>query len=208
MKQPARGLRRKPAHRLTDGGNHALNLINTFKKDSKGNYLDRLTNYGTLLSWAEETKLINWDTYLILDLEQLNNPHEADLSYCGVRAIRNCLEGLFDDLIKGRQVHSLVLERFNYYIESIHPHLRYEHGVTGLRLCWHNIDENLDVLSWIIIAEACHLLDSGIYRNIKKCPICGSMFIDNSRRHNRIWCSPQTCGSLKKSQNYYRLRTA
>jgi predicted RNA-binding Zn ribbon-like protein len=204
MKQPAPGLRRKPAARLTDGGNHALNFINTSKKGSKGNHLQLLTDFASLLNWAEDTGLINWDTWLLLDTEQRNHPHEATLSYCTALSLRECMDELFNDLIMGRQVHPLVLSRFNTHAEAIHAHLRYEHGVTGLRLYWHNIHGDINLPLWLIIAEACQLLNSGASRDIKKCPACGSLFVDTSRRHNRVWCSPKTCGSLKKSQRYYQ----
>jgi predicted RNA-binding Zn ribbon-like protein len=51
-------------------------------------------------------------------------------------------------------------------------------------------------------------VDTGSYRKIKKCPACGSLFLDTSPRYNRQWCAPQTCGSIKKSERYYQLKMA
>jgi predicted RNA-binding Zn ribbon-like protein len=143
MKHNANPARRKPAPRLTDGGNHALNFINTFRKDRKGHYFDLLTDYGSLLNWAEQANLINWDRFLLLDRECHNDVDDAKSSYREARGLRLCLDELFNDLVAGQQVYHHALTRFNEYAVSIRPYLRYEYGVTGLQLYWHNLDETL-----------------------------------------------------------------
>jgi predicted RNA-binding Zn ribbon-like protein len=86
-------------------------------------------------------------------------------------------------------------------------HLRYQPGDDGIiRQYFFDMENNLNLPLYLIIALATHLLDTGLWCQIKKCLACGSLFMDTSRAHNRTWCSPTTCGSIKKSQRYYRLR--
>jgi|GEM_PF-2380301 predicted RNA-binding Zn ribbon-like protein len=207
MNRTANGPRRKPAARLTDGGNHALNFINSCKKDRKGGFIDLLTNYFSLNSWAEQSKLIDWNTSLVLEHEAKCNPPEAELCYAVARGARNTLDELFNDLVAGREVHPLITTRFNDQYNNMRQHLRYQPGTDGqIRQYFFDMEENLNLPLYLIIAQAAHLLDTGLWRQIKKCPACGSLFMDTSRAHNRTWCSPKTCGSIKKSQRYYRLR--
>ncbi|MDB5004677.1 MAG: hypothetical protein JWQ34_2902 [Mucilaginibacter sp.] len=207
MNRTANRPRRKPAARLTDGGNHALNFINSCKKDRKGGFIDLLTNYESLVNWAHQSNLVDWDTYLRLQHELYCNPAEAALCYAVARGARNTLDELFNDLVAGREVHPLIITRFNDQYADMCQHLRYQPGNDGIiRQYFFDIEENLNLPLYLIIAQATRLLDTGLWRQIKKCPACGSLFIDTSRAHNRTWCSPKTCGSIKKSQRYYKLR--
>jgi predicted RNA-binding Zn ribbon-like protein len=207
MNRTAYRPRRKPAARLTDGGNHALNFINSRKNDRKGGFIDLLTNYYSLNSWAQQSKLIDWDTSLVLEHEAKCNPPEAELCYYSARGARNTLDELFNDLVAGREVHPLIMQRFNDKYTDMRRHLRYQTGEDGIvRQCFFDLQEDLNLSLHLIIAEAARLLDTGLWRQIKKCPACGSLFLDVSRAHNRTWCSPKTCGSIKKSQRYYKLK--
>jgi predicted RNA-binding Zn ribbon-like protein len=207
MNRTANRPRRKPAARLTDGGNHALNFINTCKKSRKGGLIDLLTNYESLLNWAHQSNLIDWDTSLVLEQQRYCNPIEAELCQSEACGARNTLDELFNDLIAGRQVHPLIIERFNDQYNHMRQRLRYQPGHDGvIKQYFFDMAEDLNLPLYLVIAEAAHLLDTGVWRQIKKCPACGSLFIDISRAHNRTWCSPKTCGSIKKSQRYYKLR--
>jgi predicted RNA-binding Zn ribbon-like protein len=207
MNRTAYRPRRKPAARLTDGGNHALNFINSRRKDRKGGFIDVLTNYFSLNSWAEQTKLIDWDTSLVLEHEAKCDAHEAELCYYSARSLRNTLDEMFNDLIAGREVHLLITQRFNDKYIEMSQHLRYQNGDDGIvRQYFFDLQEDVHLPLYLIIAEAARLLDAGLWRQVKKCPACGSLFLDVSRAHNRTWCSPKTCGSIKKSQRYYKLK--
>lgn len=203
MKTVSKGARRKPAAYLTDGGNPVLNFINTWKKDSKGQVIDLLESYISFLNWCQDTNLVNWDQWLALELEQRCYEQDAEMTWFRVKSARNCFDELFNCLASGENVHPLIIDRFNSLAELIRPHLRYEMGEHGPELFWHGIEEELNLPLWLIISSAVKLIDSGNWRKIKKCPVCGSLFIDLSRRFNRCWCNPNTCGCLLKSKRYY-----
>ncbi|TSJ43931.1 CGNR zinc finger domain-containing protein [Mucilaginibacter corticis] len=208
MKQSVSATRRKPAEHLTDGGNHALNFINTLRHHRTGGRYDLLTDYHSFIHWAQQTNLINWDRYMELDLEGRCYEEESRKAYGTLMTARTTLGEIFISLMKREEIHPLWLERFNDYVERIRPHLRYDNGINGLQQYWHDIDEQIHLPFWLIIREACNLINSGQWRDIKQCPACKQLFLDTSRAGNRTWCSPQTCGSIKKSQRYYRLKVA
>jgi predicted RNA-binding Zn ribbon-like protein len=201
--------RRKPSARLTDGGNHALNFINTWRRDRKGSHFDLLNSYESLINWAEQTRLISHDKYLELEQERYCDQPTADHCYATIIQARLTIDELFNELLLDHPIHPLIIDRFNDAVTLTQTHLRYQNTPDGsVRQYWHNIHEDMNLPLYLIITAACQLLDSGQWRQIKKCPGCGSLFIDASRARNRTWCSPQTCGSVKKSQRYYRLRVA
>ena len=203
MKTAFKSRRRKPAARLADGGNPVLNFINTCKQDSKGNPIDVLTSYSSFLNWCCDTKLIDYEQWSELDAEQYCYAHEASIIFSEVKTARTNIDEMFNNLARGEEVYPLWLQIFNGWAATAKQHLRYENTPNGPALHWFGIAEELNYPFWLIIMEACHLLDSGEWRKIKKCPVCHSLFIDNSRSHNRTWCNPSTCGSLKKSKRYY-----
>lgn len=208
MKQPINKARRKPTEHLTDGGNHALNFINTQRRYRTGGLYDLLTTYESFIYWCQQTNLINWDRYMELELEGRCNEEDARMAYRTIMSARTTLGEIFRSLLKREEIYDLWLVRFNDYVELMRPHLRFDNGINGLQQYWHNIDDQLDLPFWLIIRAACNLINSGQWRDIKECPVCKQLFLDTSRAGNRTWCSPQTCGSIKKSQRYYKLKVA
>ncbi|MDB5157106.1 MAG: zinc finger protein [Mucilaginibacter sp.] len=194
--------------RLTDGGNHALNFINTQRRNRKGSLYDLLDNFGDFLYWCQQTGLITWERYMELELESRCHEEEARMAFGTLRTARTTLDEIFVSLMKREEVYPLWLERLNDYVDRVRPHLHYDNGVNGLQQYWRDIDEQISFPFWLIINEACSLINSGRWRQVKQCPVCKQLFLDTSRAGNRTWCSPQTCGSIKKSQRYYKLKVA
>jgi predicted RNA-binding Zn ribbon-like protein len=195
--------RRRATTYLDDGRNAALNFINTYKKDYKGIYRDSLRNYEGFLIWCEATGVICQDRLLQLELEMRCYEREAEQVFDRVVSARHCLSELFNCLLAGREVHAHVLHFFNDMAAEVRGHLQYEIGERGLEQFWMNINEELAAPLWFVMSEAMMLIDSRGLRLVKKCPLCGSLFVDGSRSSNRRWCNPNTCGSVRKSVSYY-----
>ncbi len=199
----------KPARRsqatvyLEDGRNAALNFINTYKRDYRGIYRDSLRNYEGFLNWCAATGVICQDRLLQLDIEMRCYVREAERVFELALATRKCLDELFNCLLSGRPVHGQVLHFFNQMAAEVKAHMRYEIGPRGLEQFWININEELAAPLWFVMGEAMLLVDFGKLQLMKKCPLCGSLFLDESRTRNRIWCNPNTCGSVRKSVSYY-----
>lgn len=203
MKISARARENKRVKHLTDGGHIALNFINTVKKDSKGNHTDCLTNYQTFLKWCSDTQLIDDDTWMELDLEQYCYQKEAAMSFSHAITLRKYMYEIIHCLMNGLAVHSSVLNCVNDYAIEMRKHMRYQMWDDGqIKLVWHNVNEELDLPFWIVLHASIALLTSNSIKNIKKCPICDSLFLDGSRSNNRVWCNIKLCGNQQKNRKY------
>jgi predicted RNA-binding Zn ribbon-like protein len=199
--------RRRAADALHDGGNPALNFINTYKRNYKGIYTDSLRNYEGLLQWCEATGVICWDRLLQLELEMRCYEQEAAQVFERALSVRRCLAELFSCLVSARPVHEHVLHFFNQVAGEVKGHLHYAVGPRGMEQFWINIHEELPTPLWFIVSEAMQLIDANRVQFIKQCPLCGSLFLDVSKNGNRKWCNPNTCGSVRKSVRYYEHKT-
>jgi predicted RNA-binding Zn ribbon-like protein len=159
--------------------------------------------YGGLLQWCERTGVICWDRLLQLELEAKCYAQEAERVMGLAVSVRACLSELFGCLMDGRPVHGHVLHLFNSVAGEVKGHLRYEVGPRGLEQFWVGINEELMAPLWFVMSEAMLLVDNSQLRLVKRCPLCGSFFLDSSRSGNRRWCNPNTCGSVAKSSGYY-----
>lgn len=65
-------------------------------------------------------------------------------------------------------------------------------------------------LVYCALADAADLLNSGRFRLIRRCQdsLCGWLFLDRSKQHNRRWCSMRDCGNRAKARRHYAHRNA
>lgn len=188
---------------LTNGGNPALNFINTQRKDRKGGYVDLLTDYRSFLNWCLDTGLIDMDTWTELELEQYCYAQMANDIYCQVKSARDCFNELFNYIANGQKVHPTIISRFNAWAELIRAQLTYRTGQNGLELYWRNSTEEMNLPLWLVVSAAVRLIESPDIQKIRICPVCNSLFVDGSRRGNRVWCHVDTCGGARKSLKYF-----
>ena len=203
MTPATRALNAKRIKHLTDGGHPALNFINTEKKDSKGNYIDSLTSYQSFLGWCFDTNIIDLDTFMELDLEQHCYQKEASMTFSSVITLRKYMGEILHCLMKGLDVNLSVLNCVNDYAVKMRERMRYEMCDDGkIRLVWFNINEELNLPFWEVLYSSVALLTSNNIKNVKKCPICGCLFLDSSRSNNRVWCNIKLCGNQHKNKKY------
>ncbi len=188
---------------LTNGGHPALNFINTERKNYRGQYIDLLTNYSTFLSWCRNTKLIDDEMWMELDVEQYCYTKEAAEIFGKIITARRCFEHLFNAIFDNRHIEAGIIALFNEIAEEVRAQLTFGQGDRGLQLYWRNSTEEMNLPLWMIISAGVQLAQSTDVHNIKQCAMCKSLFIDNSRRGNKIWCDAGTCGSIKKSETYF-----
>ena len=66
-----------------------------------------------------------------------------------------------------------------------------------------------DALAGAVLAQVVEAVAAGIWRRLKVCPDCRSVFYDRTKNHNRVWCGMfahgpggRACGSIAKVQNW------
>jgi predicted RNA-binding Zn ribbon-like protein len=188
---------------LTDGGQAALNFINTFRQDARGGHYEGLADYAGFIWWCQASGLLDWEHYLVLDAEAYCYRHEAAAVLEEALTMRALLRDLFTQLADGHEPDEFTLRYLDRQKQEVQARLGYRVGSRGVEQYWLNSDEELKAPLWMIMAWADKLLTSADVAKIKQCPACAALFVDVSRRGNRRWCNPQTCGSLQKSKQYY-----
>lgn len=117
-----------------------------------------------------------------------------------LRRVRAALRHLFDHIATRRK--AVDLRSFNTELRGA---LRQMH-ITD-RLDW-SLGAPVDVktIRHRILWDAATLLTSDRIAVLKRCanPDCAWLFLDESRRGNRRWCSMSECGNRAKARRHYR----
>jgi predicted RNA-binding Zn ribbon-like protein len=77
----------------------------------------------------------------------------------------------------------------------------------GRRLNWRWPEpETLQTVLAPVLWSTGDILTGGETDRLKLCSAdgCGWMFLDASRKANRLWCSMESCGNRAKAQRHYR----
>ena len=69
-----------------------------------------------------------------------------------------------------------------------------------------SIEAGVKTVRYRLLWDAATLLTSDRIAHLKRCasPTCTWLFIDESRRRNRRWCSMSDCGNKAKARRYYK----
>ncbi|HTE02393.1 MAG TPA: CGNR zinc finger domain-containing protein [Mucilaginibacter sp.] len=194
---------RRPAYCPHYGGNPALNLVNTYRKDTKGRPVDELADYGELLYWCMDKFLIDYELWYALEIEQRCYVEEAEAAFGEAMGLRTVLSSIFNSLAAAEAPDKVILQMFDLALKKASKHLEYQQFEGKVGQFWVGIDEELQAPVWMLTVAAARLMESAEVQKLCKCPICGALFVDESRSRTRKWCNPNSCGALKKSVAYY-----
>lgn len=207
MNQPA-----KPESRFRfDGGNLAIDLVNTV--DWAGDTLsdERLEDYAGLLRWGGEAGVLEREVGGNLTRHALQEPDTADQVYAETRELRTLLQQLFLAYIEDQDPPPERLLIFNRLVQQGLKHRSLRNVNRGdnsgcLSWQWDDMGEDLRSPWWPVVDAAATLLTSKDAARLKVCasPTCGWMFIDNSRNGMRRWCAMDgSCGARAKARRHY-----
>ncbi len=200
-----------PSRYSFEGGNLAIDLVNTV--DWTGDILhdERLLDYAGLVRWAEEGGVLEPTDARKLVQRARKDPAAAAQAYRDTRELRRLLQQMFLGYIQDRDPPSALLARFNALVQQSLEHrtLRTIHrdGTSGcLRWEWEGMGADLYSPWWPVVNAASALLTSNEAARLKVCasPTCGWMFIDTSRNGMRRWCAMDgSCGARAKARRHY-----
>ena len=194
---------RRPAYCPHYGGNPALNFANTYRKDTKGRPVDELADYGELSYWCMDKFLIDYELWYALEIERGCYVQEAEAAFSEARGLRTVLSSIFNSLAAGEAPDKVMLKMFDTRMKKAANYLEYQQFEGKIGQFWVGIDEELLAPVWMLTVAAARLMESAEVQNLRKCPVCGVLFVDESRSRTRKWCNPNSCGALKKSIAYY-----
>jgi len=184
-----------------DGDVPLLQFINTFSKRGTLQAKNYLNTYDDLLTWSYEVRLIEEDTYNILELESRCYVKEAASLVNRAILMRGNLFLLVDCLMHDEPVGDGIIEELNEANDEANKHVRYAMTPYGLMEGWRNPQEELAFPLWLLTKSALSFLTSPMVKYIKKCH-CGHLYLDTTKGRNRRYCNPITCGKVRRSKKY------
>jgi len=164
------------------------------------------------LSWDEFVSFLR-DAQVISDerasrLRPLrhNEPQAVDTVLLRILRLRESLRAIFAALVEGRHYPSSWVEPINEILRITegHDELVPENGTWSLQFVAR--EGGLEWLLAAIARSAAELLVEGPRAPIRRCAnhACRLFFYDDSRTHQRRWCSMKVCGNRHKVAAFLR----
>lgn len=194
-----------------DGGNLAVDLVNTVDWAEDGYRNERLLDYAGLVQWAEEAEIIETAAATALRRLAAQQPEAAAQAYRDTRELRELIQKLLRHYIRDEDPPPALLETFNALVRRSLEHRSLRNINRGantgcLRWQWDGMGSDLYSPWWPAINAAAELLTSSDAARLRICasPSCGWMFIDRSRNGMRRWCAMDgSCGAREKARRHY-----
>jgi predicted RNA-binding Zn ribbon-like protein len=194
-----------------DGGNLAVDLVNTVDWASTGPKDERLLDYPGLIEWAEGAEILGPAGAKALRTMASHDKANAERVYGETLALRGLIQRLFLHCIRGEDPPAALLDEFNALVRRSleHRSLRNVNRGTSsgcLRWQWDGVGIDLCSPWWPVVNAAAELLTSGDAARLRACAAenCGWMFIDRSRNGLRRWCAMDgSCGAREKARRHY-----
>ena len=196
-------LSRGPLKRV--GGGVALDFVNTADWHLADSPEEWLLSYGDLLAWARGTGALDAARARRLALLAKSDPRAAGRVLADARRLREALFRIFLAVTRAAAPDEGDLRLVNAWLVRTAPRTGLERN--GRRLGWRwPKPERLESVLAPVLWSAGDLLTGDGRARLRLCAAdaCGWVFLDASRKANRLWCSMESCGSRAKARRHYR----
>jgi predicted RNA-binding Zn ribbon-like protein len=191
------------------GGRLCLDFVNTVGNHRACNPREYLSSYGHLVDWAEQAGAVDTETASELRVEVAKRPEDTSCALAEAIALREALYRVFQAAIAGRPSAGEDLALLNLHLGRTLGRQRLRPGGAGgcYRLAWCD-DRALDAPLGPVVKSAAELLTGGELGRVRECDAsgwnaCGWLFVDESHRRIRRWCSMSDCGNQAKGRRRY-----
>ena len=189
------------------GGATCLDLVNTRGNRSSPSTDEHLNEYGDLVEWARQGKLISEPIARRLRQHADQHPQLARRALFDAISLRETIARIFVALAGGIEPAPADLEHLNAALPRTMAHLELTKDDHGYEWRWRRDDEALDCMLWPAVRSAADLLLGANNRlGICESATCGWLFVDTSRNHSRRWCVMEECGNRAKAHRHYKKR--
>jgi predicted RNA-binding Zn ribbon-like protein len=184
-------------------GSTCLDFVNTVSWPSLDN--ERLVTFDDAVQWAVSARLLRTADQRRLRSVASRNVRAARGELLALRKVRALLRAIFTPLALGRKARPADVRAFNRALRNtlreVQVVARRQTFAWSPELRWADRQSIRRAVVW----DAAKLLTSARLHRLRKCanPACGWVFLDESRRNNRRWCSMEGCGSRAKARRYY-----
>jgi len=192
------------------GGSPALDFVNTvtwFEDGSADPQEESVFAFEDIIRWAELGELVSKSEARAMRRLAKDDPRRAEQELAAALNLRRTLRDLFSVVAGGKKPDTSLLNAFNRAVCSGMRSVELAPGPSGT-FTWRFGDcrEDLGTIYRLVAWEAAQLATSDRLAALRQCGRdgCGWIFLDESRRHNRRWCSMETCGAREKAKRHYR----
>lgn len=187
------------------GGRLAIDFVNTVSGKRLLTPIERLNDFGDLLSWAEQIGVANAARTKTLRRVAREHPRQAEVAYARAKALREALFRIFSAIAAQKRPSAEDLELFNRELADALSHLRIAENAEGYT--WSFCDEDALVsILWPVARSAADVLMKDDPARLRMCESpdgCGWLFYDETRNGTRRWCSMKDCGNRAKARRHY-----
>ena len=186
------------------GGAVALDFVNTADWHLSEPE-ERLLSYPDLVAWTRGAEAIDAARARRLLKLAKADAKAAERVLAVARSLREALFQLFLAISRGAVPNARDLGLVNAWLARLAP----RDGLVqeGRRLVWRWPEpETLESVLAPVLWSTGDILTGNAVERLKLCTAdgCGWMFLDASRKANRLWCSMEGCGNRAKAQRHYR----
>jgi predicted RNA-binding Zn ribbon-like protein len=182
----------------------SLNFANTIDPRQGSRATDYLRTYTDLAIWGVRAGVVSQATASRLMRLARRNNAKAGQVLENARELRESIYRVFSGLAMHHQTSASDLALLS---KAFHEALgRSTLEQRGRSFRW-RLDNDLELISWIVARDAVGLLESGPLDRVKRCPgnkDCGWVFLDMSKNSIRRWCSMAGCGNRAKVRRHAR----
>jgi predicted RNA-binding Zn ribbon-like protein len=196
-----------PLDHGSGSGELCLDYANTVDWHASSHPKNMLDSYEKLVEWSRRRGILDSEVARGLVQRARERKELGDMAMGEADSLREAIYGVFSATSHGRQPGRKELGMLNAHLSRGMARSRISLEGQQLRWGWIGDDMPPDMMLWPIAKSAAELLTSQRLGQVKECANelegCGWLFLDNSRSHNRVWCSMDSCGNRAKFRAYY-----
>ena len=196
-------LARGPLKRV--GGAVILDFVNTADWHLRPEPEEWLQSYADLLAWAKGVGALDAARARRLAALAKADPAAAERVLATARRLREALFRIFLTTTRGATPEEADLRLVNTWLARVAQRRGLQRAGHRLSWCPPRPDTPESVLA-PILWSAGDVLTGESQGRVKLCAAdgCGWVFLDASRKTNRLWCSMEGCGNRAKARRHYR----
>ena len=187
------------------GGAIALDFANTLD-ERPGGGVERLTDYNRLLQWSEQAGALNAGEVARLARAAAADSPGAEKAVESARVLRELVFSVVNRSVSSREPTPLQVRQLNAWVRRAALDRQLEARPGGLawrapdKMRW--FDAMLPRVAESIVSI---LTDEAATKRLRLCSAerCDWLFLDTTRRQNRIWCDMSVCGNRAKARRHY-----
>jgi predicted RNA-binding Zn ribbon-like protein len=187
------------------GGAPCLDFVNTLDWRGSRDPVDWLAGYDDLVAWAARAGILDAAGAERLRARARRDPAAAAEAHSRALSLRESLHAIFASRIEARRAPPKALAALNAALADAPPRRALVARSGGFAWARGSESDGLDAPLHAAIWSAGELLASDRLNRLRRCadPVCGWLFLDESRSGRRRWCSMADCGNRAKARRHH-----